>query len=396
MGGVQEGPLHVVRIDGLADVAEYLSEVGAGPDEVVLVLPREGSQVLGTTDQLVETALGFEGGICVAASAVPTSSTQVATKVADAVARATGWSPVQRASGWRPARAYPYPYGILGPIGPMLDLSADLRRALYQSDADVIAMVLLEGRNPLVLDTATRVFHVLDGTGTDTVVVGGRLHSGGEEPLVVIDPLPGAPDLARVEQELDDPGSRDLARVLRYDNATDGSDEVSIATSEVLISPFWTPEFCATIIRAAESAGTWVVADSHELSSELSLDAISPRLVALLEEDLQNRLWPLVIDHWRNAALAGLNEVVVLRREAGEGVGGLDSSEDLGQLCGSIRLNDGYLGGGLLFPRQNWNNREAPVGSLAIWPDFTHPHRPESVRRGVEYQLSFLWGPARG
>src|SRR6516162_3196033 len=194
MSGVQEGPLHVVRIDGLAGLAEHLSQVGASPDEAVLVLPPEGSLVLGTVEQLVEAAFGFEGGICVAASAVPMSSAQVATKVADAVARATGWSPVQRASGWRPARAYPYPYGLLGLTGPMLDLSADLQRALYQSDADVIAMVLLEGRAPLVLDTATQVFHVLDGTGTDAVAVGGRLHSGGEEPLVVIDPVPGAPD----------------------------------------------------------------------------------------------------------------------------------------------------------------------------------------------------------
>jgi len=396
MSGVQEGPLHIVRIDGLAGLAEHLSQVGASPDEAVLVLPPEGSLVLGTAEQLVEAAFGFEGGICVAASAVPMSSAQVATKVADAVARATGWSPVQRASGWRPARAYPYPYGLLGLTGPMLDLSADLQRALYQSDADVIAMVLLEGRAPLVLDTATQVFHVLDGTGTDAVAVGGRLHSGGEEPLVVIDPVPGAPDLTRVEQELDDPGGRDLARVLRYDDATDASDQVSLGTPEILMSPFWTPEFCATIIRAAESAGTWVVADSHELSSQLSLEVISPRLVALVEEDLQNRLWPLVSAHWRHAALAGLNDVVVVRREAGEGVGGLDSSEDLGQLCGAIRLNDGYLGGGLLFPRQNWNNREVPVGSLAIWPAFTHPHRPESVRRGVEYQVSFLWGPQRG
>src|SRR5262249_33939084 len=160
------------------------------------------------------------------------------------------------------------------------------------------------------------------------------------------------------EEELDDPGTRDLARVLRYDGAIDASDDVSIATSEVLISPLWTREFCATIIRAAESAGTWVVADSHELSSELSLEAISPRLVARLEEDVQNRVWPLVVDHWRNAVLAGLTDIVVVRREAGEGVGGLGSSEDLGQLCGAVRLNDGYLGGGLLFPRQNWNSRE--------------------------------------
>jgi hypothetical protein len=394
MSHVQEARLHVVRIDGLVGLGEALAGVEVAPDEAVLVVPSAGHLILGTSDQLLDAAFSFEGGICVAASALPLASPQVATKVADAVARATGWSPVQRASGWRPARAYPYPYGLLGPTDAMLELSGHVRRAAYhQDDADLIATVLLEGSSPLVLDTATRVFHVLDGTGTDTVAVAGRLHTGGEQPLVVIDAQPGARELARVRHDLADPGARDLGRILRYDGAVDVSDDVALAASDILISSFWTPEFCATIIRAAESADSWVVADSHELSSEVRLDALSPRLVALLEDDLESRIWPLAVGHWRHAALARLNQIVVVRREAGEGTPGLDSDEDMGELCGSIRLNDGYHGGGLLFPRQQWNSRETPVGSLSIWPAFTHPHRPESVTRGVEYLLNLLWGP---
>jgi hypothetical protein len=62
-----------------------------------------------------------------------------------------------------------------------------------------------------------------------------------------------------------------------------------------------------------------------------------------------------------------------------------------------VRLNDGYVGGGLVFPRQGWDNREVPVGSMAIFPSAgTHPHRLESVSQGVQYQLSLRWRPARG
>jgi hypothetical protein len=397
-GTVQEGRLHVVTIDGLAELARRLPEVPAAADDAVLVLPPDGTLILGSFDELIDACLGLEGGICVAASPVPLSSTSVATKMADAVARATGWSPVQRASGWRPARVYPYPYALLGPHAALVELSANLFGPSHQSDADVIASVLLKGTHPLVLDTVSQVFHVLDGTGTDAVAVAGRAHSAGEQPLVVVDPSPQAAALARLQHELDDTGARDLARVLRYDGAVDFDDDVIRTAHDILVTRFWTSAFCATIIRAAESAGIWAGSpEGPGLRAEVRLEELSPRLRALVEEDLETRIWPLVVSHWPNVITAGLQDAVVVRHEAGEANVDLDSGDALGHVSGAVRLNDGYHGGGLFFPRQRWDNREAPIGSLTIWPSaFSHPHRPESVTRGVEYQLILRWQPPRG
>jgi hypothetical protein len=392
---VQQSRLHVLTIDALATLGRRLAAVAAAPDDAVLVLPPEGTLILiqASSDELIEACFGFGGDICVAASPVPLSSTTVATKMADAVARATGWSPVQRATGWRPARAYPYPYALLGPAHALRDLAVVFRVPTDQSDADVIATTLLEGSNQLVLDTATQVFHVLDGTGTDMVAVAGRAHSGGEQPFVVLDPHPGSPALTQLQRDLADSGSRDLASLLRYDGAIDQAEDVDVPAPEILLSRFWTAGFCSTIIRAAEAAGVWgAPPEGPGLRSEVQLQVLSPRLLALLDADLQSRISPLVVGRWPSMITGGLKEAVVVRHEAGQALTGLDTTNDLGHVGAAVRLNDGCSGGGLFFPRQHWNNREADVGSLAIWPSaFTHPYRPESVNRGVEYLLILQW-----
>jgi hypothetical protein len=90
----------------------------------------------------------------------------------------------------------------------------------------------------------------------------------------------------------------------------------------------------------------------------------------------------------------GLRSAGVVRHEAGEANPRLEADQDLGHVSGAVRLNDGYQGGGLFFPHQHWGNREVAPGWLAIWPShFSHPHRAESVSRGVEYQLVLDWHP---
>jgi hypothetical protein len=280
----------------------------------------------------------------------------------------------------------------------MSELSARVYGWSQQGDADLIATVLLEGGHPLILDTAAQVFHVLDGTATDAVAAAGRAHSGGEQPLVVLDPVPGAPSLVRLQADLDDTGGWQLARLLRYEGAADPDETVWMPADDILVIPFWTPPFCATIVRAAEVAGMWTSLDDQASPrSEVPLIELSPRLMALTEQDLRTRIWPLVASQWPQAAAADLHDAVIVRQEAGDAPAGLDQLDEEDEVGMALRLNDGYSGDGVVFPRQGWGNREAPLGSLSIWPaGLTHPHRLESVTRGVQYQLSLRWRPHRG
>jgi hypothetical protein len=381
----------------LANLADALTTVDAAGDDIVLVLPAGASTlVLGSEQELVEAAKRLQNSICLAATPVPLSSPDVAAKMADAVARS---------SGWRPVRVHPHPYAMLGRAEMVSTLAADLAaaRSPAAGDADLIATAVLEGSHQLVLDLAGEVFHTLDGTGTDAVPLAGRVQVGGELPLVILDVLGAREALRRLEGELSDLSGRDLGRLLRYDGAIDpqanAQANLTVPAPEILSTPFWTPSFCETVIRAAELANRWAGQDDLPTPrSEVPLRALSPRLHALTEADLRGRILPRLANHWPELPEAALQEATVVRCEAGEanlmssGRPGDGSTTPIADVKGLVPLNTGYLGGAQFFPRQAWDDRRVPVGTLTLWPSaLTHLHRIESVSRGVRYTLSLSW-----
>ena len=64
---------------------------------------------------------------------------------------------------------------------------------------------------------------------------------------------------------------------------------------------------------------------------------------------------------------------------------------DVAQVSASLKLNDGYQGAVLDFPRQGASNLDVPVGELVVWPSLvTHPHQATPLRDGVKYGLT-VW-----
>ena len=78
----------------------------------------------------------------------------------------------------------------------------------------------------------------------------------------------------------------DLARVLGYQGAVDERTGVSELGPELLVVPFWTPPFCAAVVRAAELVGFASDPDDPVPGHEVSLAAISPRLFEAVQDDL--------------------------------------------------------------------------------------------------------------
>jgi hypothetical protein len=464
--------LYTLRVDSLAQLSSELKALNADDADVVLVLPDQGALVAAEPDELIDAAR-LSGGICVAASPVALASPNVAQQVELAVAAAAG-SPV--------LRCHPYPCGLLGPAGPLRALLADLVGS--GSDANQLTAVVLSGSHDMVLDISSQVFHVLDGSGTDVVVIAGRAHAGDEQPLVLIDPSrdgralalikpqpldtgdvdagglpsgdrrgfelpiseprstvprevppepppavppepppavppepppavppepppavpPEPPPAARSEVQRTVPArcepdpvdgsARDLVRLLRYQGAIASTGEVTAAAPDVLVMPLWTPEFCAAVVRTAEAAALWEkLPDEPPSTTGTWLHDLVPRLLVLLESDVQDRIWPLLQAEWPGAVATPLHGALVLRCEASGQGKGSDGHHDVAQLSGSVRLNDGYLGGALLLPRQHWDDGAAPVGALGVWPALlTHPYDTGSVTRGVKYRLALWWG----
>jgi hypothetical protein len=199
------GRPRLLRLSG-ASLEELVAELDAaapGDLDVVLAVPVGGVAVLAELDELIEAAQLF-GGVCVAASPVALASPVVAQRIERAVTKAAGFAV---------ERCYPYPYALVGAAGPMRSLLADSVDG--DSDADGITNAVLSGRHDVIIDTISEFFHVLDGTGTDVVVVGGRARAGEERPLVLIDPSPDHADRAVSRPDTADERARALGGLPR-------------------------------------------------------------------------------------------------------------------------------------------------------------------------------------
>ena len=396
-------PVHIVPTASLDALAAALDELNPDDDDLVLVHPEVNALVAGGPEEIAAAHSVFGETVAVAASALPVSAGPAALRLTRVLLGALGTLPY---------RHHPFPLGLCGPAGRLRRVLSDLPEST--DDADRLAGVLLAGNADLALDSGGQVFRVLDGSGTDVAAIGGRLHAGNERPVVAIDPAPGSrvrgvpgqlprPGLADLAAGLADPGTRDLAALLRYDGAVDPAPGKAVeAAPDIVVLPFWRPEFCSALVRAAEVAGIWASdPDDPVPGAEVSLYALSPRLAGLLEEDLTARVWPRLQEQWPEVAVTGVHDAFVIRYEASRGPGGdnrgigptegLPLHHDIAQVSATVRLNTGFRGGALAFPRQGWDTAAVPVGHLVAWPSLvTHPHRAEPVLHGVRYGLT-IW-----
>ena len=236
----------------------------------------------------------------------------------------------------------------------------------------------------------SEIFLMLDGTGTDAIVLGGGVVAAatGAAPLVV---LGSRADLEALGRALATDQSGDVARLLAYDGAPAASPLV-VEGDDLLSTSLWTPEMCRAVIAAAEAAGGWASdPDDPVPGREVSLATISPVLFANLEGHLRQLVLPMLRSHWPTIADEGVHDAFVIKYVAGTGRADLPLHNDVAQISGSVRLNDGYEGGGLQFPRQGFSNEKMEIGTLLVWPSLvTHPHRSSPVTRGVKYALT-IW-----
>lgn len=373
--------VYILPAGSFSAVATKLAALRLDDGDLVLTHPLRGARLVGGTDDIASAHEVFGDAIAVAAGTEPGPGGEAG----------TGWlEAVVALHGSLPYRPHPQPLALCGPAGALAALVADCA-AGQGNDAERLAGAISSGNHDVALDVGGQVFRVLDGTGTDVVVVAGRLHAGSERPVALIDPT-GGPRLEPVDAALRDEGTRDLAAILRYEGAAAPAGEVLVAAPEILVVPLWTEEFCGSVIRAAEAAGVWSSdADDPVPGVEVSLYALSPRLVGLLEEDLAARVWPQLQAHWGEVAVTPVHDAFVVRYEPGGDSAGLGLHHDVAQVSASVRLNDGYEGGALAFPRQDWDTAGIPVGHLVAWPSLvTHPHRADPVSRGVKYGLT-IW-----
>lgn len=183
----------------------------------------------------------------------------------------------------------------------------------------------------------------------------------------------------------------DLSRVLGYRDARDSRTGVDEVASDLLVVPFWTLDMCRAVIRAAEEVGGFAADPEDPVPGyEVSLAVISPKLYDNLQNDLGERIWPQLKSVWPLVDYYGVRDAFVIKYSL-ETQTELRLHHDVAQVSASVKLNDGYTGAELEFPRQSFMNSAVDVGSLLIWPSLvTHPHQTRPLTSGVKYGLT-IW-----
>ncbi len=183
----------------------------------------------------------------------------------------------------------------------------------------------------------------------------------------------------------------DLQQLFGYQGAIDERTGVTVVAPDLFVVPCWTAEFCATVVRAAEAIGAFEPQpDDPVPGHEVSLAVISPRLFETVQEDFGARIWPQLQTAWPYVDYYGLRDAFVIRYAPHEQES-LRIHHDVAQVSGSIKLNDGYSGADLVFPRQCFDNSAVAVGEMLVWPSLvTHPHETAHLDAGIKYALT-VW-----
>ncbi|MGA0878439.1 MAG: hypothetical protein ACO3SP_04910 [Ilumatobacteraceae bacterium] len=179
--------------------------------------------------------------------------------------------------------------------------------------------------------------------------------------------------------------------VMGYHGAIDDRCGCDVVAPDILQLPFWTPDLCREVIDAAEAVGGFAARPEDPVPGfEISLAAISGDLFEDVENDFGERIWPQLQEVWPLIDYYGLRDAFIIKYSM-DAQTSLRIHHDVAQVSGSVKLNDGYEGAQLDFPRQSFDNSSVSVGALLAWPSLvTHPHQTLPLISGVKYGLT-IW-----
>jgi len=165
--------------------------------------------------------------------------------------------------------------------------------------------------------------------------------------------------------------------------------DYEILDKDMLLVDFMTPTMCEKLIEISDECGAWGSLSYDKFPAQ----EIRMRLLNLwdeLERHWEKNLYPIIEKYWHPMEMYGLRDAFVMRY-AMDTQRKLNLHTDASLVTGSVKLNDDYEGAELIFPRQNFSNKDIPIGKCILFPGtVTHGHACTELQSGVKYSLT-MW-----
>ena len=160
-------------------------------------------------------------------------------------------------------------------------------------------------------------------------------------------------------------------------------------TDDILLIDYLTPSMCDSLIELSERHGGYKPDEGDKVpAQEIRLKELG--LFDSIAQHWEEHVAPIIDEEFLNCPCYGMRDAFIIKYDM-EGQRTLPLHSDASLVTGSIKLNDEYTGGELYFPRQNFSNKDVPVGKCILFPSqVSHPHRVDELLSGTKLSLT-IW-----
>ena len=162
-----------------------------------------------------------------------------------------------------------------------------------------------------------------------------------------------------------------------------------IIEKDMIVVDFMSKKQCQNMIDIANAHNDWKSLDYDKFpAQEIRLKELN--LWGELEAHWNEYIKPIVEKYWKPLEMYGLRDAFVLKYDTASQTK-LALHHDASYVTGSVKLNEDYVGGELVFPRQEVSNINLAAGQLLLFPGaVTHPHECLELTHGSKYSLT-IW-----
>jgi len=167
--------------------------------------------------------------------------------------------------------------------------------------------------------------------------------------------------------------------------------KVEEVATDILCIEYWKPEFCKIITDTADQINQYESRPEDPVpGQELRIDRISRDLYISFCKHWKQVIQPILSEFYMLPTeqwFMGWRIPFIIKYEMNK-QRYLRPHMDGSLVTGTVRLNDEYTGGDLVFPRQKYRNTHVPVGSMLVWPSsIQHIHYSDELKSGTKYSL---------